>query len=265
MPPSRWDSWRAWLLRQGLVRANVMLILTALAGSLAITATVLGLSGAGSLALGLGIATTCVLILTPGVGYVVLKLVYELEASRQRISHLATMDELTACFNRRHFLDLAGREWHRSRRHGLALSLILLDADNFKAVNDTHGHQCGDMLLREISLACSTSLRASDVLARFGGEELIVLLPQTDLAGALTMAERMRAKVAALRVAWQGHLLEPTISLGVAEMRSDTATIDALIHQADVALYDAKRAGRNRVGPGPGPAPAPQPGWRTVN
>lgn len=265
MPPSRWDTWRAWVLRQGLVRANVMLILSALAGSLGITAVVLGLTGAGSMVLGLGIATTCVLVLTPGVGYVVLKLVYELEASRQRISHLATMDELTDCFNRRHFLDLAGREWHRSRRHGLALSLILLDADNFKAVNDTHGHQCGDMLLREISLACRVSLRASDVLARFGGEELIVLLPQTDLAGALAMAERMRAKVAALRVAWQGHLLEPTISLGVAELRSDTATIDALIHQADVALYDAKRAGRNRVGPGPAPAPAPQPGWGTVN
>lgn len=253
------------MLRQGLVRAHVMLTLTALAGSLVITGVVLGLTGAGSMKLGLGVAATCALVLTPAVGHVVLKLVYELEASRQRISHLATMDELTACFNRRHFLELAGREWQRSRRHGLALSLILLDADNFKAVNDTHGHQCGDMLLREIALACGASLRASDVLARFGGEELIVLLPQTDLAGALTMAERMRARVAALQVAWQGHLLEPTISLGVAEMRRDMPTLEALIHQADVALYDAKRAGRNRVGPGPGPTPAPQPDWRTAN
>lgn len=247
-----------------MTRTNVLLTLAVVLGAQGVTWLILTLAGRGSMALGLMIATTCALLLTPGVGYVILRLTYELEATRQRAAHLATVDELTATFNRRHFMDLAEREWHRSRRHGLPLSVILLDADHFKDFNDTHGHQCGDMLLREIALACARSLRASDVLARFGGEELIVLLPQTDLAGALVIAERMRDTVAALQVGWRGQSLTPTISLGVAEMRPDTASLDVLIHQADLALYDAKRAGRNRVRPLTGPAPAAS-RWQAVH
>lgn len=264
-PPGRWDAWRAVVLRLGLLRANLLLTLIVLIGALLVTLAVLHLAGAGSWRLGLIVATTCVLTLSPAIGYVLLSLVYELDASHRRISHLATMDELTGSFNRRHFMELAEREWLRSRRYDIPMALILLDADHFKAVNDTHGHQCGDMLLGEISLACRSSLRGPDVLARFGGEELIVLLPQTDLAGALAMAERMRQRVADLAVAWRGHVLRPTISLGVAELRPDTASIDALVHDADVALYEAKRTGRNRVSTADARAHAAMPAaWRAA-
>nr|WP_259371975.1 GGDEF domain-containing protein [Caldimonas mangrovi] len=193
------------------------------------------------------IASLCVLTIAPAAGYAVLKLLYELESSRQQIRQLAITDELTGSYNRRYFMEVAEVELLRARRYGVPMSLILIDADHFKRVNDTHGHQCGDALLRQIALACRDSLRGTDVIARLGGEELIVLLPQTGLAGALTMAERIRERVAQLAIQWREQKVEATVSLGVAALRADTPTLDALIHEADIALYDAKRSGRNRV------------------
>ncbi|WKB55348.1 GGDEF domain-containing protein [Eleftheria terrae] len=245
-PPSRWDRLRRWVLRIGLARANLLYTGLVLAASMSITTLITVLAGR-ALPPALFATAVCVLSVAPVTGYVILKLLYELEASRLRIRQLAITDELTDSFNRRHFVELGEAELLRARRYGTPLALILLDADHFKQVNDTHGHQCGDVLLREISLACRATLRSTDLLARFGGEELVVLLPQTDLAGALAMAERMRDQVAGLSLAWRGRTVEVTVSLGVAALRPETPTLDALVHEADVALYEAKRGGRNRV------------------
>ena len=235
------------MLRLGLRRALAVHTLVAWGASVGVTAAVQAALGYGPLSLGLLIASVCVLATAPLVGYVILRLLYELESSRQQIRLLAITDELTESYNRRHFMEVAEVEFLRARRHGLPMGLILIDADHFKRVNDTHGHLCGDVLLREIALACRGTLRSSDVVARFGGEELIVLLPQTDLAGALAMAERIRQRVARLAIQWREQKVEATVSLGVAALRTDTPTLDALIHEADIALYDAKRSGRNRV------------------
>lgn len=235
------------VLALGLLRATAVLVLLVWACSLAVTIVVIQFAGQGSLVLGLTIATVCVLLSGPPVGYVILRLIFQLEASRQRIAELAVTDGLTGCYNRRHFMERAELELLRSRRHGHPLALVLLDADDFKQVNDTHGHQCGDQLLREMALQCRASLRSTDVLARFGGEELVVLLPQTDLAGALAIAERIRHQVQALTMRWQGEAVAATVSLGVASLHAGHAGIDALIRDADLALYEAKRAGRNRV------------------
>jgi diguanylate cyclase (GGDEF)-like protein len=142
---------------------------------------------------------------------------------------------------------MAEREWSRSRRYEMSGALLLIDADHFKLVNDRHGHQAGDALLREIAHAAARSLRQPDLLARFGGEELVVLLPHTDPLGALDVAERIRERVAALRVEWQGEWLTTTVSIGVAAIGSGHASLDAWIHDADTALYAAKEAGRNCV------------------
>lgn len=243
----RSDRLRRVVLALGLPRATAALVMFVWVVSLAITFVVIRLAGQGSLGLGMVIASACVLLLGPVVGYGVLRLIFQLEASRQRIAELAVTDELTGCYNRRHFMERAELEWLRSRRHQMPLALILLDADDFKQVNDTHGHQCGDHLLREMALQCRASLRGTDVLARFGGEELIVLLPQTDLAGALAIAERIRHQVQDLVVQWQGQAVTATVSLGVAALHASHASVDALIRDADQALYEAKRAGRNRV------------------
>jgi len=192
-------------------------------------------------------AGLCALIVTPLIAAFVTRLVVELAQARGELSAQAHRDELTGVHNRRHFMELAEREWARARRYDTSAALLLIDADHFKRVNDRHGHLCGDALLREITRLTAESLRLPDMLARFGGEELIVFLPHTDPLGALDVAERIRERVAQLRMSWQGGEVQTTVSIGVASLDATHASIDALIHDADAALFAAKEAGRNCV------------------
>jgi len=176
-----------------------------------------------------------------------LRLVAELDGTRQRLAVLATHDELTGVHNRRHFMDLVQREWDRARRYNTQAALMLIDADHFKRVNDSHGHRCGDELLRCIARTVGHQLRQADALARFGGEELIVFLPHTDPLGALDVAERIREKVQALSLPWQAANVGTTVSIGVAPLRAELPTLDWMIHEAETALLAAKGDGRNCV------------------
>jgi diguanylate cyclase (GGDEF)-like protein len=192
-------------------------------------------------------ATFCAVVLTPVVGSFVLRLVFELDRVRQRLTVLATHDELTGVHNRRYFMDVVQREWDRARRYDTPAALLLIDADRFKRINDSHGHLCGDELLRAIAHTVRQQLRQADVLARFGGEELIVFLPHTDPLGALDVAERIRDKVQALAVPWQAGSVGTTVSIGMAPLRAELPSLDWMIHEADTALYAAKADGRNCV------------------
>jgi diguanylate cyclase (GGDEF)-like protein len=128
------------------------------------------------------------------------------------------------------------------------MAVVLIDVDHFKGINDRHGHQCGDRALIEIAQACQSTLRKTDLLARFGGEEFIVLLPETGQREAVRLADRMRNAVSAdLRLPDHPRPGAVTISLGAVALSRSTPTLDVLIQTADQALYDAKRAGRNRV------------------
>ena len=171
----------------------------------------------------------------------------------EQLRALATRDSLTGAANRRHFVELAQREHERSRRAGSPLSLCLFDADHFKNINDHYGHVAGDHVLSAMAAAARGALRASDVLGRLGGEEFAMLLPDTDLAGALLVAERVRAAVAAtvvqggeVRGADAPGAIRVTISIGVAERQGDES-VEALLKRADRALYAAKDSGRDRV------------------
>ncbi|WP_188259904.1 diguanylate cyclase [Azospirillum tabaci] len=170
-----------------------------------------------------------------------------LEAANAKLERLATVDPLTAVWNRRHFLDLAAAELGRAHRHGRRLSVFLLDLDNFKAVNDGHGHAAGDEALRTAVVRAREALRTSDQIARFGGEEFVALLPETDLAGARIVAERVRAAIAGSPVMTDGWSIPITASLGVAEWSAAEPSIELTLRRADAALYEAKLAGRNRV------------------
>ncbi len=170
-----------------------------------------------------------------------------LEAANAKLERLATVDPLTAVWNRRHFLDLAAAELGRAHRHGRRLSVILLDLDNFKAVNDGHGHAAGDEALRTAVVRAREALRTSDQIARFGGEEFVALLPETDLAGARIVAERVRAAIAGSPVVTDGRAIPITASLGVAEWNASEPSIELTLRRADAALYEAKLAGRDRV------------------
>ena len=246
-PPATSRGLSPFVLRLGPWRATALL--TALVAVLAvlIAELVISVLGRGDRWVAATSASLCSLVLTPLIGGFIVKLVFELEGARRQLTVLATHDDLTGVHNRRHFMTVVQREWLRARRYNLAAAVLLIDADHFKRINDTHGHLCGDELLRQIAHATGESLRQADVLARFGGEELIVYLPHTDSLGALDVAERIRARVQALNVAWQGALVGTTVSIGVAPLRAELPSLDWMIHEADTALYAAKADGRNCV------------------
>src|SRR4051812_9032957 len=162
----------------------------------------------------------------------------------------AVTDELTGLYNLRHFHETLDGEIERSRRFGQAVGLMLLDIDNFKSVNDTYGHQQGDLVLIEVGRVLRALSRDIDEPARYGGEEMAVILPQTDVAGAELLAERMRAAVAGIEIERLdgGGRPEGAASFGVASLPANAHDKDSLIAEADAALYRAKRAGKNRVG-----------------
>jgi diguanylate cyclase (GGDEF)-like protein len=165
------------------------------------------------------------------------------------VQRQAVTDELTALSNHRRFQEVIAQEIGRARRFNQDLGLIMLDIDHFKAVNDTYGHQQGDVVLREVARVLRESSREIDEPARYGGEELAVALPQTDLAGAYLFAERVRTALEALRIPrldGDGGHLRVTASFGAAALGPDDDK-GSLIAAADAALYRAKRAGRNRT------------------
>lgn len=159
---------------------------------------------------------------------------------------LATTDPLTGLLNRRAFLDQTRRELDRARRHSRDLGLLVLDLDHFKRVNDEHGHEAGDEVLRAVTAAFKETVRATDVMGRIGGEEFTVLLPETGPEGAERAAESIRAAVESLCVPSGDALISPTISIGVADL-GRSHSLEAAFALADRALYAAKHAGRNRV------------------
>ena len=161
----------------------------------------------------------------------------------------AVTDELTGLYNLRHFHDTLDGELERSRRFGTDVGLMLLDIDDFKRVNDTYGHQQGDLVLIEVARVLRELSRDIDEPARYGGEEMAVILPQTDLHGAELLAERMRLAIEDLsieRLDGGGHLTV-TASFGVASLPECAKDKESLIAEADAALYRAKRGGKNAV------------------
>jgi diguanylate cyclase (GGDEF)-like protein len=167
----------------------------------------------------------------------------------ETVQHQAVTDELTGLFNVRHFQESLDNEIERSRRFQSSVGLAMLDIDDFKRVNDTYGHQQGDLVLLEVARCLRALSRDIDEPARYGGEELAVILPQTDLGGAELLAERMRSAIAALHIKrLDGHgSLSVTASFGVSALPQSAGDKESLIAAADAALYRAKRAGKNRV------------------
>jgi len=186
----------------------------------------------------------------------------------REVQALATTDELTSLHNRRNLLELGNRELRRSQRYARPLSVLMLDVDHFKQVNDTWGHAAGDIVLRGLAQHCMEQLRSTDELGRYaqkdetggnligrlGGEEFAILLPETNLDQAMFVAERIRSAVERMLFKVPGAnggpdsaLLQVTISIGVAALNPEMAAMPDLLHQADKALYTAKQTGRNRV------------------
>jgi diguanylate cyclase (GGDEF)-like protein len=185
-----------------------------------------------------------VVVLLSSIGFILL----HLERAEEAAQRLAIIDPLTSVFNRRTFLELADKEIARAQRTQSALSLVMIDIDHFKKINDENGHQAGDEVLRRAVDAIKLCLRREDLLVRYGGEEFCILVPGVGVDQASLLAERAREAVQKLRIPVRDNVLAVTISAGVTAMRrSVEENIEQMVARADEALYLAKGAGRNRV------------------
>lgn len=169
-----------------------------------------------------------------------------LEKALLRIENLAARDELTGVLNRRSLVDVLGRQKGRADRYGAGFSLLMVDIDHFKRVNDTYGHSAGDTVLTRFATAAAASLRQSDTFGRYGGEEFVAVLDQTNLEGACVVGERMCAMARRLQFEEVATSLRVTVSLGIAQYRTPEDW-HAMIERADKALYRAKSGGRDRI------------------
>jgi diguanylate cyclase len=237
----------ALALRLGFLPSLAGLSTLLVLGVLALTQASLWLIGQGPKPLALLVTGAIALVLSPFLAAWLLRLMFQLDAARQRQSSNATQDDLTGAHNRRHFMQVAEREWARCRRYTEDGALLLIDADQFKSLKGTHGGACCDALLRDLTRLVTQSLRQPDLLARYGAEALIVYLPNTDPMGALDVSERIRERVAGHTLRWQNGGVSSTVSIGVASVGATHVTLDALVQDGLSALQAAKDAGRNCV------------------
>lgn len=167
---------------------------------------------------------------------------------REEMRQLANTDTLTGIANRRHFVDVADREFGRARRYGHPLSVLMLDIDRFKTINDRWGHPVGDRVIQELAQLTQSVIRGQDLCGRLGGDEFALILPETDSAGAQLIAERLRARAEATDTlcADDGSPVRFTVSIGIASLSPEDGSFDALLQRADKELYQAKQGGRNR-------------------
>ena len=160
-----------------------------------------------------------------------------------KVQRLAITDDLTGISNRRHFFRVAEREFERARRYGTGLTAVLVDLDRFKEVNDTYGHASGDLALREIAAILRDSARSVDTIARIGGDEFAMLLPQTSTEGARILVSRIKKKFKESEIRTPNGAIEVSFSAGVASLSEDTTSVGELLVEADTAMYEHKRSG----------------------
>lgn len=171
----------------------------------------------------------------------------ERKLAEQQLKEMATTDPLTELFNRRRFMELAEQEFAKAKRYHRPLSMLMMDLDLFKNVNDTYGHDVGDVVLQSIALTASEQLRDTDVIGRIGGEEFAVILPETDMDHAVEVAERIRRSIENNPPVTPAGSLKITVSIGISSFEHAMEDLKTMLKESDTALYNAKNAGRNRI------------------
>ena len=247
---------RHLLRRHGVLRIVLSLTVISVILSVLITAAIgYLLGGGGPGPIGTTIAVLVPLLIAPPMSYQLLALLNRLDQAETRLQALSITDDLTQANNRRYFISLAELELARVRRYGGLSSLAILDLDDFKAINDSLGHPAGDALLREFAALCRKMLRGGDTFARYGGDEFIMLLPNTTPEVAAEAVDRIRRALPQpyASAGANGHgapapaRLRLAFSAGIAPITPDIDRLDDVIKRADETLYTAKRAGGDRV------------------
>ena len=181
------------------------------------------------------------------VAYITTMLSADIRYALDKIKQVSDTDELTGLYNMRAFSMILQRSFRQAARYSQPLSLVMIDSDNLKGINDSFGHEAGNRLLVQVVNRIRDALRGSDVVARYGGDEFIALLPQTGPSGALEVAERIRQAIEDARIDVGGHITRTSVSIGVASYPADGSDAATMLEKVDGALYRAKRSGRNRV------------------
>lgn len=171
----------------------------------------------------------------------------ELKRTKEKLLRMAITDELTGLVNRRYFMGRLLYEYERTKRYDTIFTVLMIDLDFFKRINDTYGHNTGDIVLRTVSDSMKLSLRLSDILGRVGGEEFAVILPETDISAAMLIGERLKKRVEDLEIPHRDGTIKITISIGASPSSRDDLSIDDILQRSDSALYRAKENGRNRI------------------
>ena len=247
-----WRAWRAWLVGRSRWQVVLAVTLFSMLASVVLAYPLSVAVGASPERMP-GFMLVAVLVpavVAPLASIVIVTLAFDLEAARAALDRLARRDMLTELYNRRYFHECYDVELRRAWRTASPLAVLMIDADHFKDLNDTHGHQAGDEVLRQLARLCAGAVRPYDLLARYGGEEFVVLMPGLQLEPACAVAERIRLAVAEMRCASAaGVELRTTVSVGVACLDRSEGDPDtegqALLQRADRAMYRAKAAGRN--------------------
>ncbi len=164
-----------------------------------------------------------------------------------RTKYLSITDELTGLSNRRCFDSTFEKEFLRAQRYNNKLTLVMFDIDHFKNVNDTYGHQCGDYILKQVSNAALQTFRKTDTIFRFGGEEFVVILTETDIEQSIIPLERFRKTIETLNLNYTGQQINITVSIGACQLTPEISTSEEFLHKTDDALYQAKNSGRNKT------------------
>jgi len=225
--------------------AIIMETLFSVGVSVMITFLILLLTPQMNFLQGIVLAIGLPLLVVPPLGYSHHKLIFDLETSRKKIEELSRTDGLTGLLNRRFFFEKVEDNMALAKRYGYPISLLLIDLDHFKSVNDRFGHQTGDEVLRCTAASLSKAKRSTDILARYGGEEFVILMPQTGGEKALNLDRRLRQGLADDQAKSNGKFPPVTISIGAACSDQHGYDLDRLLKEADLALYQAKAKGRD--------------------
>jgi len=197
--------------------------------------------------LGIMISFLVPAVIVPLLGTSFIRLILKLDETEKKMYQMAITDELTNVYNRRFILEILEKEMHRARRFHHKLSLIMLDIDDFKKINDDFGHLIGDDVLKELSALCIKSMREIDYFARYGGEEFLYVFPETSKEEAAIFAERLRISLMNIEVSTGEKKIGITASFGVTELDFEKDYIQNFIERADMAMYEAKKKGKNVV------------------
>jgi diguanylate cyclase (GGDEF)-like protein len=238
---------KACLKRFGVVAVVIAVTIGSIILSVAISAIIHFAIDLPMRASAWAVTLACPTLIAPLMSWWTFDLVLKVERAHEHLRVQSNIDHLTGIFNRRYFMDRLREEIDRAERYGTSFAVAFIDVDNFKRINDEHGHLGGDEILQQITRTCASQVREIDTLARIGGEEFALLLPQTTPAEAEHLVERLRASVAATRAKVRDGSLEVTVSIGLTSSSRDLLDVNGIMRRADEALYAAKRQGKNRL------------------